>query len=201
MEWAKTAAQFLCIAIKPLRHVKSLWGWADLFVRLFIILGIFFSAGFGIAIDEARWLLTIITPSLIAILFLVAGLRLQRKLSDIEQLSNIKPGDVIENKEINISFLLERREGCFVDSVTFQKCTLRGPCLVTLKGENEFSYCSLWGSKDHSEHLILADESRKYNGIGAFVNCNFKYCRFENIAWLLNQKQYDKFLKIHKARG
>ena len=170
-------------------------------VRLLVILGVITIAGIGIAVETAGWLLTIVTPSLIAILFLIAGVWLKHRLDAIDDLAKIKTGDTVRNKVINVSLLFENRELCMVDNVTFIKCIFKGPCLVAMKGQNGVSRCSYWGSEDYSEHLILSDENRKYNGIGIFIHCNFEFCRFENIAWLLNQKMYDKFLKIPKVRG
>ncbi len=170
-------------------------------IQLLILIGIVASVAVGIKTETARWLVTIITPSLFAILFLIAGIRLQRRLSVIDDLAKIKSGDIMENKTINVSLLFENRELYMVDNVTFIKCTFKGPCLIALKGNNDFSRSSMWGSQDYSEHLILADETRKYNGAGMFMDCSFKYCKFENIAWLLNQQQYAEFQKLPRARG
>ena len=201
MQWSKAIGKFFLLAIKPLRHAESVWGWVDLILQLLIMLGILASVGFGISIEEVRWLLTIVIPSLFALLFLIAGIRLQYRLSTIDDLARIKPGDIIKNKTINVSVLFEIRELHMVDNVTFHRCILKGPCLVALKGQNNFNHTSFWGSENHSEHLILADETRLYNGIGLFMHCNFEYCRFENIAWLLNQNNYDIFLQFRSARG
>jgi hypothetical protein len=201
MDWPKATGKFLWFAIKPLRYAEPLGGWVGMIIQILILIGIVASVTVGITTETARWLLTIITPSLFAILFLIAGIRLQRRLSAINDLAKIKPGDAIENRIINIALLFENRELCMVDNVTFIRCAFRGPCLVALKGHNDFSHSSMWGSQDYSEHLILADETRKYNGAGIFMHCSFKYCKFENIAWLLNQQQYDKFLKLPRPRG
>ena len=193
--------QFALFAVRPLRHAETMGRWVDLGMRLLIVLGILVTTVIGISVETSRWLLTIVTPSLIAILFLIAGVRLQHKLSDWDDLVKIKSGDTIKNKVINASMLFENRNLYMVDNVTFSKCTLKGPCLVALKGHNNFNRSSFWGSQDYTEHLILADDTRTYNGAGIFMHCKFEYCRFENVAWLLNQKYYNKLSKITKARG
>lgn len=168
-------------------------------MRMLLVLGILVSAGLGISLENARWWLTIVTPSLIAILFLIAGVRLQHRLSAIDDLARIKSGDIVKGQIISVALLFENRERNILDGITFSKCTLKGPCLVVVKGENHFSYCGFWGA-DISEYLILAEKGRKYNGIGVFVNCTFKHCRFENIAWLLpNDTIYQQFLSFTKV--
>ena len=165
-------------------------------MRMRLLLGIVISEGIGISIEDARWLLTIVTPCLIAVLFLVAGVRLQQRLSSIDDLAKIKSGDIVKNKTINVSLLFENRERNIVDGVTFNRCTLKGPCLVIIKGETRLSYCGLWG-RGIAKYLMKAEKGRRYDGIGVFVNCSFEHCRLENIAWLLpNDRIYQQFLSI-----
>jgi len=170
----------------------------ELILVVLMILGISITAIYGAVNEESRWLLTIVTPCLIAVLFLIAGVRLQHRLSAIDDLAKIKSGDIVENKTINVSLLFQNRERNILDGVTFRKCTLKGPYLVRIKGEIRLSYCR-FGPEDIAEYLILAEKGRRYNGIGVLVNCSFKHCRFENIAWLLpNDKMYQQFLNFPK---
>ena len=199
MYWARSIIKFILYAIKPLRHAESFWGWVDLIMKTLLLLGIVVSAGIGVSNEDARWLLTIITPCLIAVLFLVAGVRLQHRLSAIDDLARISSGDIVENKTINVSLLFENRERNILDGVTFSKCTLKGPCLAVIRGETKLSYCGFWGG-NIAEYLVIAEKGRSYGGIGIFVNCSFKHCRFENIAWLLpNDKIYQQFLSIPRV--
>lgn len=177
-------------------------GVLGIVVTLLIVLGL---VGVGVLgwlaplpEPSPRWPLVVAYPAILfMILFLVAGLRLQYRLYNLDQLDNIKQGDTVKNRDINVSALFEKRERNILDNVTFNRCTLKGPCLVAVKGETNLIRCGFWGG-DLSEHLILADKNRKYDGIGVFVHCNFEYCRFENIAWLLPSNLYQKFSNILK---
>lgn len=142
-----------------------------------------------------RWPLIVAYPTiLLAVLFLIAGLRLQYRLSAFDQLANIKEGDVVRDKDINVSLLFQKKKSYFLSNVIFIKCKLRGPCLVVVKGNNEFSSCGFLGASSLSESLIEAQENRKYSGVGVFVHCKFQYCTFENIAWLASKEWCDKML-------
>ncbi|MFC1980308.1 hypothetical protein ACFLVS_05645 [Chloroflexota bacterium] len=116
-----------------------------------------------------RWSLIIAYPAiLLMFLFFVAGLRLQFRLYDLEQFTKLKSGDIVKNKVINVSALFDKRDRYILDNITFSKCTLKGPCLVAVRWKTDLIRCGFWGG-ELSEHLILADENRRYNGIGVFV--------------------------------
>jgi hypothetical protein len=68
-----------------------------------------------------------------------------RKLYEpIKELANIKPGDTIKGKDINVSLMFrklnsnptrEAERHNILDNVTFDYCNLHGPCLITFEGE------------------------------------------------------------------
>ncbi len=197
MGWTKSTSQFLLFAIKPLRHAESFWGWVELIIHLLIMLGIFISVGLGLTFETVRWLLTIVTPSLFATLFLIAGVRLQYRLSAFDELAKIKDGDVIKNKTINISLLFQNLKKNFVSNVTFERCILRGPCVVTFKGDNKLHGCGFLGTTRLEAKLLMKpndDKSYTVVGIGEFVHCKFQYCTFKNVAFYVTGKEYDNLL-------
>lgn len=78
--WAKALCRFILFVFKPLRHVESIWGWVELIVQLLLMFGIGISAYIGIINKSNRYLLTIVALSLVTLLFLCAGVRLQYRL-------------------------------------------------------------------------------------------------------------------------
>lgn len=78
--WARAAWQFILFILSPLRHAESVWGWIEMGLLLLAILGISITAIYGAVIEESRWVLTIVTPLLVAIIFFCAGVRLQYRL-------------------------------------------------------------------------------------------------------------------------
>ena len=194
--------RFCWLAIHPIRKSEEVVGVLGLIVTSLIVFGLVSAGVVGwlapspLPEPSPRWPLIVAYPTiLLAILLLIAGLRLQSRVSAIDQLANIKSGDTVKNKDISVSSLFGKSQGNFLGNVTFRNCKLSGPCLVMLRGHNKMVRCQiLRASGDLSEYLIEAQGNRKYSGVGAFVHCEFQYCTFENIAWLLPKKLCDKFL-------
>jgi len=70
--------KFLIYSLKPIRYTEPFMGWVDIGMRILIIIGLIANTSIGIAIKWEYW--PIITISLLALFFLVAGVRLQYKL-------------------------------------------------------------------------------------------------------------------------
>ena len=157
-------------------------GVLGMLVTFLIILGI-------IGVGVVGW----IAP----MLFLIAGLRLQSRLSECDELSSVKNGDTVKGKDINLSLLFQKTRQNFVSNVTFKRCILKGPCVVTLKGENKFCGCGFLGTTRLEAKLLMKpndDKSYTVVGIGEFVHCKFQYCNFKNVAFYVTKKEYDNLL-------
>ena len=68
--------RFVWMAIRHLKHSESAWGWLEMAVRVLLLLGILGSAGVGLTQEDLRWMLTILTPISLALLFLAEGTHL-----------------------------------------------------------------------------------------------------------------------------
>jgi len=116
-----------------------------------------------------------------------------RKLyGPMKELANIKSGDTIKEKEINVSLMFEELKSNHLANVTFEHCVLRGPCIIMLEGNCEFHKCNL--ASGVGATLFERKIGTKYYGVGVFVHCKFNLCNFDNLSFLLYEKQRDKFL-------
>jgi hypothetical protein len=147
-----------------------------------------------------------------AILFLVVSflafhrVRMGRdkEKEQIEQLKQIKDGDVISGKDINVSLMFQQlnsnpiREAerhNILDNVTFDHCNLHGPCLITFEGEWEISDCGFFGIGKIKANIPLQQATE---GLGKFVHCRFRFCNFHNMSFYLIEKDMAEFSKIRK---
>lgn len=86
--WLFTFRESLKYGFHPLRELEKWWGRVDMVI--IIILGIM--AGIGYFVDNLRWLLTILTPSLIALLFFIATMRLMHPVAVVKRIRQSKRG-------------------------------------------------------------------------------------------------------------
>ena len=115
-----------------------------------------------------------------------------RKLYEpIKELANIKPGDTIKEKVINVSLMFEQLKSDYLTNVTFEHCVLRGPCTVVLKNTNVHG-CDFGINFDGK--LIKGEKGKRYSGVGEFVHCTFNFCEFVNISFLLLEEEIKRFL-------
>ena len=132
------------------------------------------------------------------VIHLILALKRQRdeirKLwQPIEELAQIKPGDVIKGKDINVSLMFQQLKSDNLVNVTFEHCTLRGPCTVVIEGNCNFNSCN-FGSNFPSK-LIRGETGKRYFGIGVFVHSTFNFCEFANLSFLLSEDQIKKLLE------
>lgn len=128
-----------------------------------------------------------------------------RKLYEpIKELTNIKSGNTIEGKDINVSLMFQQlnsnptREAerhNILDNVTFDHCNLHGPCLITFEGEWEISDCGFFGIGKIKANIPLQQATE---GLGKFVHCRFRFCNFHNMSFYLTEKDMAEFSKIRK---
>lgn len=155
------------------------------------------------------WIMVLVPAA--ALLFMVLSflafdrVRVERDEARYKEFANMKSGDVIKGKDINVSLMFQRfnssvlrksEERNILDNVTFDHCELRGPCLVTLMGEWYISDCKFFG-----KGILLANiplEQAK-EGLGKFIHCRFTSCSFHNMCFYLSGKDYQEFDKIVKA--
>jgi len=109
----------------------------------------------------------------------------------IKELANIKSGDTIKEKDINVSLMFEQLKSKHLANVTFEHCVLRGPCTIALKNNN-FHGCD-FGS-NFADRLIKGETGKQYFGMGVFVHCKFNFCEFANISFLLLEEEIKRFL-------
>ena len=81
MVWLKALWASLRLMFHPLKHTESIVGWVQMIMAVLILIGII--AG-GIVIPDYRWLITIVAPVAIAILAVIALVRSQKRILDIE---------------------------------------------------------------------------------------------------------------------
>ena len=176
----------IIFTIRPLRELEKWWGWVDM--TFIVIIGI--TAGIGLFVEELRWLLTILAPSLIALLFLIATVRLMRPMVTVKYIRQAKKGSTIKNEKVKLSRLFEKR-GDEIRNITFEHCEFSGPGFMAiisdsleLKG-NHFRDVGVWAAED------IKDD----RGIAYFLHCDFKYCDFHNMAVVLPKNAADKLKK------
>jgi biopolymer transport protein ExbD len=112
----------------------------------------------------------------------------------IEELADIKRGDTVKGKEINISLMFQKLNTFVLSNVTFDHCVLKGPCMIALLGNCEVSGSNL-GKGRLEDMLIRADPNRRYIGVCGFANCKILYCTFENIGILADDVTVEKVKK------
>jgi hypothetical protein len=120
----------------------------------------------------------------------------------IKELANIKSGDTITGKDINVPVMFQQLKTNHLDVVTFEHCVLRGPCVITTEGHCEFHGCDMASNVDLGTTLIRREVGMKYSGVGIFVHCKFNFCNFDNISFLLYEQEITSFLsKVPKRLG
>jgi hypothetical protein len=118
-----------------------------------------------------------------------------RLYEPIAELATIKPGDVINGKDINVPLMFQQLKSDSLSNVKFEHCVLRGPCTIGFMGNPIFDSCNFTGRGKLSDRLIKAEPTRLYGGIGLFVHCKFEFCEFANLSLLLPEDIIKKFLK------
>lgn len=111
----------------------------------------------------------------------------------IKELANIKSGDIIKEKDINVSLMFQQLKTDNLFNITFDHCILRGPCTVITRGNSNFNACN-FGSNLPSR-LIKCEIGKRYFGIGVFVHCTFNFCEFVNLSFLLSEDEIKKYLE------
>jgi hypothetical protein len=115
----------------------------------------------------------------------------------IKELANIKPGDIIQGKTINVSLMFEQLKPTHLvlSDITFVQCTLVGPCIITL------IKCSInggnlgVGGKLDDVVIAVPPQGRRYFGIAGFLNCHFKFCTFKDVGFLLSKGDIENLKK------
>ena len=79
--WLKALWSSLRLIFHPLKHAESIAGWVQRIISVLVLIGIITG---GIVIPDYRWLLTIVAPLAVAILAVVALVRSQKHILDIE---------------------------------------------------------------------------------------------------------------------
>lgn len=116
-----------------------------------------------------------------------------RKLCEpIVELANIKSGDTIQRKNINVSLMFQQQKRNSLTVVTFEHCVLKGPCVITFEGNYELHSCNMAGVESGAT-LIKREVGMKYSGVGIFVHCKFNFCDFDNISFLLHEQEIKNF--------
>jgi len=118
-----------------------------------------------------------------------------RKLYEpIKELANIKSGDTINGKDINVPTMLQQLKTNHLAVVTFDHCTLRGPCVVMFEGDCELHGCDMASNVDLGTTLIKREVGMKYSsGVAVFIHCKFNFCNFDNISFLLHEQEIKSF--------
>ena len=110
----------------------------------------------------------------------------------IKELANIKSGDTLKGKDINVSLMFQQLKSDHLAVVTFEHCVFRGPCIVAFEGSKNFHACN-FGS-NFANKLIKYEVGKRYFGVGVFIHCEFKFCEFVNISFLLSEEETKLFL-------
>lgn len=117
-----------------------------------------------------------------------------RKLYEpIKELANIKTGDTIKEKDINVSLMFEQLKSDHLHVVTFDHCVLRGPCMIAFEGDSKLHGCNLGDNLPNK--LIKFEEGKRYFGVGVFTHCTFNFCNFVNLLFLMHEKEIKKALR------
>jgi hypothetical protein len=154
MGWKERLVTFpkvIWLSLMPLSMGESLWSRVGPIMAVLIAFGII---GTGIVgwvapspLPEAspKWPLIIGYPIVfIAVLLLIAALRLQFRL-DLLRGPLLQPGDIIKNRDLNVSLLLQSHGKYVVSNVTFRKCRFIGPCAIMVKSMTEVKWCYFKG--------------------------------------------------------
>lgn len=143
-----------------------------------------------------RWLLVIVYPTVVVVILLfIAAVRLQFRLSLLIGPKHLRPGDIIKDRDLNLSLLLQLQKDIFIKNITFEHCKFRGPCTVTVLGNIELTGCGFRSGQKIEDMIIEMNEVRQFGGIAAFVHCKFRYCEFHDISWLVNKIIADQLRK------
>ena len=111
----------------------------------------------------------------------------------IKELANIKAGDTIKDKHINVSLMFQQLRTDCLANVTFDHCVFRGPCIIGFEGNNKF-YATNFGAK-FADRLIKCEKGKRYFGIAVFLHCDFKFCEFVETSFLMIEEEIEKFLR------
>ena len=99
-------------------------------------------------------------------------------------------------------WMFQQLKANHLDVVTFDHCILRGPCLIVPEGRCEFYRCDMASNADSGATLIKREIGLKYYGVATFVHCTFSYCNFDNVSFLLYEREIESFLsRVPKALG
>ena len=99
-------------------------------------------------------------------------------MPDIRNIS----GTTITNKTIQVQDLVDEYDP-YVRNVIFDKCTLLGPCVITISG-GQFSDTKIIGVVDIEHAMIETPQGSIVTGIISFEHCIFRETRFKNIAFI-----------------
>ena len=110
----------------------------------------------------------------------------------IKELANIKSGDTIKGKDINVSLMFHQLKSDHLINVTFEHCVLRGPCIVGFEGSRNFHDCN-FGNK-FTDRLIKCESGKRYFGVAVFVHCKFNSCEFVDLSFLMLEEEIKSFL-------
>ena len=176
------------------KTTKITEGWRDIMTNLIWI------------IPLAVWLLflLLVVPYRLASKYHRQRNEAQELYKPIEELANIKSGDIVKGRDINVSLMFQKlnsnptREAerhNILDNVTFDHCNLHGPCLITFEGEWGISACGFFGIGKIKANVPLQQATE---GLGKFVHCRFRFCNFHNMSFYLIEKDMAEFSKICK---
>ena len=196
MDWIKATLQVFILTVRPLRSVKAIWGWVDVVILLLVLVGVLAA---GLRISNMAWLATTVLPSVIAILVLIAAIRLQRRMARMQGPLGVKAGDTVKGKDFNLSLFLQDQRNHRIANVTFDRCILRGPCLVAVLGSIELVGSGFRGGQQPDDLIIEVTETRRMAGIATLVHCKFNYCEFHSISWMLEKPLADKLRAMVKV--
>lgn len=116
----------------------------------------------------------------------------RRLYEPIKELANIKAGDTIKDKNINVSVMFQQLRTDRLVNVTFDHCVFTGPCIIGFEGNNKF-YASNFGGR-FADRLIKCDKGKRYFGIAVFLHCQFNFCEFVNTSFLMPEEGIELFL-------
>ena len=194
-DWLKSIHQVFVLTVRPLRSIEPIWGWVDVIV---IVLLLFGALTAGIIVPDMGWLATIVLPSGVASLVLIAAVRLQRQMIRMQGPQGLKAGDTVKGKDFNLSLFLQTQGSAAITNITFDRCVLRGPCLLTALGSIELNGCGFRGGKQPEDMIIEINDTRQITGIAALVHCRFLYCEFDNVSWAVGKPIADQLRAIVK---
>jgi hypothetical protein len=192
---------------------KDTWGWLQNHITAWVLAFIVPGAGTVVATLFIPGTMNIRLAALLGFVGGVAGLALliggtyglqsilvlrkqrdeARKLYEpIKELANIKAGDTIKDKNINVSLMFQQLKTDRLANLTFDHCIFRGPCIIGFEGNNKF-YASNFGGK-FVDRLIKCEQGKRYFGIAVFLHCEFNFCEFVDTSFLMPEGEIKLFL-------